>query len=196
MSEDHSLEVEVKLHTPDLAAVKAALEEAGATLVKPRVFERNLRYDSADGSLMAQGIVLRLRQDEAVKLTYKADASMTSGIVSRFEAEVKVSDFETMHVILRRLGYGVELIYEKYRTTYALDGAEIVLDELPYGNFTEIEGDVETIERVVAVLGLGGCRRMSGGYVQIFMDVKARLGLDIRDCNFNNFADIDVRSAL
>ena len=177
MSEDHSLEVEVKLHTPDLAAVKAALEEAGATLVKPRVFERNLRYDSADGSLMAQGIVLRLRQDEAVKLTYKADASMASGIVSRFEAEVKVSDFETMRLILQRLGYGVELIYEKYRTTYALDGAEIVLDELPYGNFTEIEGDVETIERVVQVLGLGGCRRMRGGYVQIFMDVKARLGL-------------------
>ena len=162
MSEDHSLEVEVKLHTPDLAAVKAALESAGATLVKPRVFERNLRYDSADGSLMAQGIVLRLRHDEAVKLTYKADASMASGIVSRFEAEVKVSDFETMRLILQRLGYGVELIYEKYRTTYALDGAEIVLDELPYGNFSEIEGDVETIERVVAALGLGGARRMTG----------------------------------
>ena len=192
MSEDHSLEVEVKLHTPDLAAVKAALEEAGATLVKPRVFERNLRYDSADGSLMAQGIVLRLRQDEAVKLTYKADASMASGIVSRFEAEVKVSDFETMRLILQRLGYGVELIYEKYRTTYALDGAEIVLDELPYGNFSEIEGDVETIERVVADLGLGGCRRMSGGYVQIFMDVKARLGLAGRDCTFEAFAGVDV----
>ena len=121
--------------------------------------------------------MLRLRQDEAVKLTYKADASMASGIVSRFEAEVKVSDFETMRLILQRLGYGVELIYEKYRTTYALDGAEIVLDELPYGNFTEIEGDAETIERVVQVLGMGDARRMSGGYVQIFMDVKARLEL-------------------
>ena len=104
-------EVEVKLHSPDLDTVRAALDAAGATLVKPRVFERNLRYDSADGALMAQGIVLRLRQDEAVKLTYKADASMESGIVSRFEAEVAVSDFETMDLILRRLGYraGVDL---------------------------------------------------------------------------------------
>ncbi len=185
-------EVEVKLHTPDLAAVKRALETAGATLVKPRVFERNIRYDSADGSLTAAGIVLRLRQDEAVKLTYKADASVERGIVSRFEAEVEVGDFETMDVILKRLGYEVALIYEKYRTTYTLEGAEIVLDELPFGNFTEIEGEAATIERAVEALGLGGARRMAGSYVDIFADVKARLGLGVRDCTFAAFAGVDV----
>ena len=185
-------EVEVKLYTPDLDAVKQALQAAGATLVKPRVFEWNLRYDSAAGSLTAAGIVLRLRQDEAVKLTYKADASIERGIVSRFEAEVEVADFKTMDVILRRLGYEVALIYEKYRTTYTLEGAEIVLDELPFGNFTEIEGDAATIERVVAMLALGGERRMTGSYADIFVDVKARLGLDVRDCTFDAFAGVDV----
>jgi len=189
---DDMQEVEVKLHTPDLNAVKRALAAAGATLLKPRVFERNIRYDSADGSLTAAGIVLRLRQDQAVKLTYKADASIKRGIVSRFEAEVEVSDFETMDVILRRLGYEVALIYEKYRTTYKIEGAEIVLDELPYGNFTEIEGDAATIEWVVETLGLGACRRMVGSYVDIFADVKARLGLDARDCTFDEFAGVDV----
>ena len=111
-------EVEVKLHTPNLEAVKRALEAAGATLLKPRVFERNIRYDSDDGALTAAGIVLRLRQDEAVKLTYKADASMRveRGIVSRFEAEVEVSDFETMDVISETAGIrSGAAIYEKYR---------------------------------------------------------------------------------
>lgn len=185
-------EVEAKLHTPDLEAVKRALEAAGATLLKPRVFERNIRYDSNDGALTAAGNVLRLRQDEAVKLTYKADASVERGIVSRFEAEVEVSDFETMDLILRRLGYEVALVYEKYRTTYTLDGAEIVLDELPFGTYTEIEGDAATIERVVAKLGLGACRRMAGSYVDIFADVKQRLGLDARDCTFEVFESVDV----
>lgn len=189
---DELQEIEVKLHTPDLNTVAESLAAAGASLLKPRVFERNIRYDSADGALTAAGIVLRLRQDRAMKLTYKADASMERGIVSRFEAEVEVSDFETMDVILKRLGYEVALIYEKYRTTYKLEGAEIVLDELPYGNFTEIEGDAATIERVVETLGLGACRRMRGSYVDIFADVKARLGLDARDCTFDNFVDIDV----
>lgn len=187
-------EVEVKLHTPDLAAVKRALETAGATLRKRRVFERNIRYDSVDGALTAAGVVLRLRRDEAVKLTYKSDARVESGIVSRFEAEVEVSDFDTMDVILKRLGFEVALVYEKYRTTWALDGAEIVLDELPFGHFTEIEGDAATIERVVDRLGLGGARRMMGSYVDIFADVKARLGLEARDCTFDNFIGIDVRS--
>ncbi len=187
-------EVEVKLHTPDLAAVQRALAAAGATLVKPRVFERNARYDSADGALTAAGIVLRLRRDEAVKLTYKADASVERGIVSRFEAEVEVGDCAMMDVILKRLGYEVALVYEKYRTTYELQRAEIVLDELPFGNFTEIEGDAATIERVVAALGLGACRRMAGSYVDIFWDVKARLGLDVRDCAFAAFAAVVVDS--
>ncbi len=193
---DKLQEVEVKLHTPDLESVQRALDAAGATLLKPRVFERNLRYDSVDGALMAAGIVLRLRQDEAVKLTYKADASVERGIVSRFEAEVEVSDFETMDVILKRLGYVVALVYEKYRTTYALDGAEIVLDELPYGNFSEIEGDAATIERVVETLGLSGARRMTGSYVELFWDVKARLGLGVRDCSFAAFAGVDVGDSL
>jgi len=189
---DELQEVEVKLHTPDLDAVKESLEAAKAIPLTLRVFERNIRYDSADGSLTAAGIVLRLRQDRAVKLTYKADASVERGIVSRFEAEVELWDFETMDVILRRLGYEVALIYEKYRTTYTLEGAEIVLDELPYGNFTEIEGDAATIERVVERLGLGGARRMTGSYVDIFWDVKVRLGLDVRDCTFDAFAGVDA----
>lgn len=186
-------EVEVKLHTPDLAAVQRALGAAGAKLVKERVLERNLRYDSADGGLIASGEVLRLRQDAAVKLTHKSHASVESGIVSRLEAEVIVSDFDTMHLILRRLGYRVALVYEKYRTTYELPDAEIVLDELPFGNFTEIEGAAETIERVVAALGLDDCKRMEGSYTDIFAAVKARLGLAARDCTFEAFAGVRGR---
>lgn len=185
-------EVEVKLHTPDLARVKVALEAAGAILTKPRVYERNVRYDSADGRLSAGGAVLRLRQDDAARLTFKADEFVVDGIASRFEAEVEVSDFALMDVILRRLGYEVALIYEKYRTTYELEGAEVVLDELPFGNFTEIEGEAATIERVVARLGLAGARRMGGSYVYIFLDLKWSLGLAARDCTFVVFEGVDV----
>ena len=103
-----------------------------------------------------------------------------------------VSDFATMDVILRRLGYEVALIYEKYRTTYVLGDAEIVLDELPYGNFTEIEAEAETIERVVEELGLGEFKRMSGSYTNIFAELKLRLGLEMRDLSFESFAGLGV----
>ncbi len=189
---DDLREVELKLHTPDLKMVRDRLERAGARLIQPRIFERNLRYDRADGSLAAGGVVLRLRQDVAAKLTYKAGGSMERGIVSRFEAEVEVSDFATMDLILRRLGFVLALVYEKYRTTYALPGAEVALDELPYGNFTEIEADAATIESVVARLGLAEMRRMTGSYVDMFQELRERLGLEARDCVFEAFAGLNA----
>ncbi len=185
-------ETEVKLHTPDLAAVERALERAGAALVKPRVFERNIRYDRPDGALSADGIVLRLRQDDSAKLTYKTAGRMQDGIISRFEAEVTVSDFAVMDLILQRLGYEVALIYEKYRSSYQFGGAEIVLDELPYGNFTEIEAEAATIEAVIADLGLGACQRIGASYTDIFLALRQRLGLSARDCSFAVFAGLDV----
>ena len=189
-------EVEVKLYTPNLTLAQRSLEAAGALLKSPRVFERNLRYENAARTLTAQGIVLRLRQDDQAKLTYKSGESNQDGIFKRFEAEVAVSDFATMDVILRRLGFEVALIYEKYRTTYALADAEIVLDELPYGNFTEIEADAETIERLVSELGLHGYRRMTGSYTEIFAELKRKLGLTMRDCSFEAFADVDIRRVI
>ena len=187
MPDNTMRETEIKLHTPDLAAVQAALESAGATLTKPRVYERNLRYEDADETLTSTRNRAAVAPGRGNETDIQSGRVLRDGIVSRFEAEVQVSDFETMDVILRRLGFHVALIYEKYRTTYELMGAEVVLDELPYGNFTEIEGDADTIERVVAALGLGECRRMEGSYTDIFAEVKARLGLDARDLTFEAF---------
>ena len=185
-------EVELKLHTPDLSLVRSALEAAAATLKKPRVYERNIRYENAARTLAPQGIVLRLRQDYQTTLTYKEGARFGKGISTRFEAEVTVDDLDVMDIILRKLGYEAALIYEKYRTTYSLDAAEIVLDEMPFGSFSEIEADADVIETLVKQLGLERYSRMNGSYTEIFANVKARLKLDFRDLTFDNFKHIQV----
>ncbi|NWG18335.1 MAG: class IV adenylate cyclase [Chloroflexi bacterium] len=185
-------ETEVKLYVPYLEAVQARLETIGAALVSPRVFERNVRYDNAERSLTPAGIVLRLRQDTRARLTYKAEGGETSGIVSRFEAEVEVSDFAAMETILGKLGYTPYMVYEKYRTTYELDGAEIVLDEMPYGNFVEIEGDAATIEKMVSRLYLQNAPRQSASYAALFERVRQVLGLTFSDLTFDNFKGLAV----
>lgn len=186
-------ETEVKLYAPDLGAVERRLLAAGAHLAAPRVFERNVRYDSVGGGLAASGQVLRLREDTRVRLTYKGQgAALDSGALTRFEAEVEVSDFDAMQTILGALGYAPYMVYEKYRTTYTLDGAEIVLDELPYGNFVEIEGAAQTIEGVVVRLGLEQARRCPRSYTALFDTVRRHLGLAFTDLTFANFAGISV----
>jgi len=192
MSNSKLQEVEVKLYTPNLSLIQQSLEQLGAILAKERVFERNIRYENASETFMKKGIVLRMRQDDEARLTYKSGKTVDNGISKRFEAEVEVSDFDTMDTILRLLKFEPYLTYEKYRTTYMLDDAEIVLDEMPYGNFTEIEADVDKIELLITRLGLDDVPRITQSYTQIFDIVNQYLGLDFDDLTFANFDGIDV----
>ena len=185
-------ETEIKLYAPDLATVQHRLDAAGAVLTAPRVYERNVRYDNRERTLTPHGMVVRLREDTRVRLTYKDDGTVENGVVSRFEAEVEVSDFAAMETILGKLGYTPYLTYEKYRTTYELHGAEIVLDEMPYGNFVEIEGDIEAIEQVMIVLELGSAKRYDGSYSTLFDRVRKKRGLRFTDLTFANFHGVTV----
>lgn len=186
-------ETEAKLYVPDLDEVRAKLETLGAHLSAPRVFERNVRYDTLDEKLRAKNGVLRLRQDTRIRLTFK-DGERVAGEhgTTRFEAEVEVSDFDVMEVILGKLGYFRFMVYEKYRTTYELHGTEVTLDEMPYGNFVEVEGEDDSIGRVITALELQDAPQFRNSYVVLFENVRRRLNLDIRDLSFENFAGVDV----
>jgi adenylate cyclase, class 2 len=191
MGQKH-IETEVKIKVHNLREIEDQLKAAGATLKAGRVYERNIRYDEASGALSSSGRLLRLRQDTRVRLTYKESGETTStGALSRPELEVEVSDFETMDLMLHKLGYSVALIYEKYRTTYELDECEIVLDELPFGAFIEVEGEPEAIERVLTALNLAAAQRIPASYSDLFFRLKAEYGLVFRDLTFENFKDIE-----
>lgn len=188
----NNTETEVKLYVPHLEWVQVQLDRAGAKLTAPRVYERNVRYENADQTLTQDGIVVRLRQDTRVRLTYKEGGSAKDGIVSRTEVEVEVGDFDAMQTILGKLGYHPHMVYEKYRTTYEHGEAEIVLDEMPYGSFVEIEGEAEAIEPIIERLGLGEAPRLDGSYTVLFERVKNHLGLSFDDLTFDNFKGVDV----
>ncbi|MFP4322353.1 MAG: class IV adenylate cyclase, partial [Anaerolineales bacterium] len=182
---------------PDLAALRGRVEAAGAELVAPRVYERNLRYDDTAGSLTPNDIVLRLRQDTRARLTYKAPGpDPVEGRLTRLEYETEVGDLDTMDAILRKLGFAPYMVYEKYRTTYHLHGVEVVLDEMPYGDFIEIEGEPDSIERAVAAVGLGDAHRITQSYADLFDLIRAEMNLRFTDLTFENFEGLSVPATL
>lgn len=191
-------EHEIKLYVRDLAAVERRLMAAGAALTAPRVLEVNSRYENADGTLTASSKVLRLRRDARIRLTYKDEHGipLPGGGRTRFEAEVEVSDFDAMAAILDKLGFRPYMTYEKYRTTYTLDETEIVLDEMPYGTFVEIEGEPDAISAAVTRLELADAPPIPMGYAVLFERIKAALGLDFPDLTFANFASVTVPEAV
>lgn len=189
-------EVEVKFATADLAAVRQRLVGTGATLVTPRLYERNVIYDTADFSLRDGQKLLRLRQDERARLTLKAPAPTAvqaqSAAKVREELEIEVSDFATAEAILHRLGFESKLIYEKYRETWHLQGLEIVLDELPYGHFVELEGNEAEMEPIAAELGLAWENRLLTNYLALMVDLRATHNLPFTDITFANFAGLHL----
>lgn len=186
------LETEVKIYVTNLDELKHHIQNKGGQLVQERVHERNIRYDLDDRSMTRRGIVIRLRHDNSVKLTYKEPGTIERGIVTRQELEVEVSDFDTMEKILNKFGYQDAMLYEKHRTVYACHNTHIMFDELPYGHFIEVEGRSEDIEVVLEELGLHNANRLAASYSKLFDYVKHHLELKFRDLTFENFEDIDV----
>jgi len=175
----------------------------GACLYQTRTLETNLRFDTPDKELRRNFQVLRLRQDKVARLTYKGPAEEIGGVRSRREIEFTVSDFEAARALLEALGYRVSLIYEKYRTVYELDGVLVSLDEMPYGDFGELEGpDAESIRAVAQKLGVNWERRIPESYTDLFERLRASQGFTFRDLIFENFksshltaADLNVQPA-
>ncbi len=181
-------ELEVKYLIADLPAQRARLEALGAVCVQPRTFEQNLRFDTPAGDLTRTYQVLRLRQDQCARLTYKGPGEERDGVRLRQEIEFEVSDFEAARRFLEALGYRVNVRYEKYRATYDLGAVHVTLDELPYGDFLEIEGPTpQDIHAVSDQLGLRWDARIRESYLALFERARLTLGWPFSDLVFSCF---------
>lgn len=145
-----SFEIEKKyrLTATQRERVMRKLESVGADF-EGADFEENILFRG--GIVSAKECILRLRKTEdKTVLTYKeslmTDSSANTGIKRRTEYETIVADSAAMEAILESLGYRQSLIYEKRRQTWKFENVEVVVDELPFGLFLEIEGEEDEIK--------------------------------------------------
>jgi adenylate cyclase class 2 len=142
-----------------------SLRECGA-VYRGEEFEENVMY--AGGQLDLSRQVLRLRRvgGRAI-LTYKERSSTESAIKRHREDGTNVADAEALASILDALGFRPTLVYEKRRATWDLKGTEVVIDELPFGLFLEIEGEEESIIEVEQLLGLAEAETEMSTYPEL-----------------------------
>lgn len=179
------LEIEIKFALPHLADIRARILALGARLLSPRALEVNLRFDDPAGKLSGAGRVLRLRRDRASRLTYKAPGTMPE---ERVEIELEIDNDESGRRFLEALGYRVVAEYEKYREVFGLDDDHIMLDELPFGHFVEIESrSIDGLRRRSDTLGLNWPRRITASYVALFEILRSRAGRDIPAATFEHW---------
>src|SRR5439155_4479541 len=147
------IEKKYRLTKRQRQSIERRLREMGAAS-RPVEFEENTLYRG--GRLDLGNCILRLRSvnQQRFFLTFKQRLPTKSAIKHQQEEESEVANADAMHAILTELGYRRGLVYEKRRARWNVGKAKVVIDELPFGLFMEIEASEKEIARVEALLAI------------------------------------------
>lgn len=179
-------ETEIKLGVRNVPEMIRRIRALGATGGK-RLFEQNTLYDTPKGDFRRSGCLLRLRiERSAVESDRPASARLAKPVRAvltakmpgpasagpkykqKTEREAIVRDPAAWPGMLRGLGFRAGFRYEKCRSSFRLGGLHLDLDETPAGNYLELEGPPEAIDRAARRLGYGPARYIRETYWDLY----------------------------
>jgi adenylate cyclase, class 2 len=167
-----TVETEIKFRVGDLTELKQRLEAAGFGVQTPRAFESNVLYDTPDRRMRARTEILRIRNYAGRwTLTHKrlpTDGPGEDRHKHRIETETEVADGDVLAEIFAALGLIAAFRYEKWRTEWTDGEGHCVVDETPIGDYAELEGPAEWIDRVATQLGVSSSDYVTLSYGRLF----------------------------
>src|SRR5882762_3473298 len=176
------IEKKYRLTPEQRLRVEQSLKDSPAVFISED-FEENTLY--AGGTLDERHSVLRIRRTrQGAILTFKTGVDTDSGIKHRREEESRVDNAEAMESILEAVGFKRRMVYEKRRLTWNFESVEVVIDELPFGDYMEIEGPVEGIAQAEKRLRLEDLEVEHFSYPKLTMTFGKRVD-DRTEARFN-----------
>ncbi len=183
-----AIETEIKFKVGDLTGLAERLMAAGFILHTPRTFESNVLYDTPDRRMRARTEILRIRNyGGRWTVTHKRPPDNHPGVAKhkhRIETESEVADGRAFEEIFLTMGLVAAFRYEKWRTEWQDDEGHCVVDETPIGNYAELEGTPEWIDRAAARLGLSHADYITASYGRLFEQWCAEHGSSATDLTF------------
>jgi adenylate cyclase class 2 len=164
-------EFEAKILNVELEKTRALLVEVGAEHLGDRL-QRRYVYDIPGRS----GAWVRLR-DTGSEVTLCVKEIHSDAIDGVTETETAVGDFDTANALLGKLGYWPKAYQENRRSSWALGGAAVEIDEWPLiPPYVEIEGEgAEHVRATALVLGFAVGELTSENTTKVYR----RYGIDI-----------------
>jgi adenylate cyclase class 2 len=188
-----AIETEIKFTVADVAELNTRLEAAGFSLQTPRSFESNVLYDTPDRSMRARTEILRIRSYAGrFTVTHKRLPDEGPGEdrhKHRIETETEVADGAALAEVFRSLGLVDAFRYEKWRTEWSDGEGHCVVDETPIGNYAELEGSPEWIDRAAARIGLEPSAYITLSYGRLFDLWRTEHGSTAADLTFAAVAE-------
>ncbi|MEZ5347025.1 MAG: class IV adenylate cyclase [Pyrinomonadaceae bacterium] len=181
------IEKKYRLSPENWDRVKSDLSEIGAEFIAED-FEENILFHN--DFLEENKALLRLRKTgRGSKLTFKQFVSSTGGVKQHVEHESEVENPEEIERIVESLGFEKRMVYEKRRLIWKFKEVEIVLDELPFGLYMEIEGALMAIAEAELYLGAEDFETEEKTYPALTKNLGERAGRMI-EARFGNKDDL------
>ena len=193
-----ALETEIKFRIDNLAELESKLCTVGFHLDTPRTFESNVLYDTPDRSMRARTEILRIRTyGERCTVTHKRLPDSGPGEdrhKHRIETETEVADGTVLEKVFLSLGLVVAFRYEKWRSEWSDGEGHCVVDETPIGNFAELEGTPQWIDRMAAQLGVPDTDYLTLSYGRLFDLWRIENHSDAHDLTFAEVSSVVAHS--
>lgn len=182
------MEIEAKFLVSDLNEVRNRLMELGGLVATSNHHELNLYFDTPEPRLMSGNQMLRIRTDGRGRMTYEHQQETFE---ERTEIEFSLDDAAEARALLEALGFETTISYEKRREVFGLDGVLVMLDELPFGQFVEIEGPaLKDIVDAAARVGFDWQTRVRANYLTLFERLRKHVGLTTHEATFTTFSKL------
>jgi len=150
-------------------------------------------YDTPDRRMRTRTEILRLREYAGrCLLTHKRLPDAGPGEdrhKHRIETETLVSDGKALAQVFASLGLTPAFRYEKWRSEWKDGEGHCVVDETPIGNFAELEGPPEWIDRTAERLGIDPGQFITLSYGRLFEQWREQHGSAAQDLTFAAVAE-------
>ncbi|MDD2840426.1 MAG: class IV adenylate cyclase [Rickettsiales bacterium] len=178
-----NLEIEYKFKINNKKEVKNILDKIAEKSYN-RQYQSNIMFDNKDGLMQTTNsrVRLRLLGDTGNKvLTYKKPLESVNGAKREIEYEINFSDKdEQIEKIINAMEFHITTSYERYRTEWKIGKVHITIDEYPFADFVEIEGEQEEIEEVAKKLELDFKNALDKPADTLFQEWRKEKGLGFK----------------
>lgn len=149
------IEIEYKFKVEDKESLVSLLDHLSGDK-KPREYQSNVMFDNPQELMQITDGRIRVRtlgESGKKELTYKKPLPPENGAKHEIEYEIEFFDSNNqIENILTAMEFVPNSSYERYRTEWRIKNVQITLDEYPYGDFIEIEGEKDAIENMAKEL--------------------------------------------
>jgi adenylate cyclase class 2 len=187
-----AIETEIKFRVENLDELVGRLCAAGFYNQTPRSFESNVLYDTQDRKMRARTEILRIRNYAGKwTVTHKRLPDVGPGEDAhkhRIEIETEVADGSVLAEVFQSIGLVAAFRYEKWRSEWSDGEGQCVIDETPIGDYAELEGSPEWIDRAAARLAVDRSSYLTLSYGRLFDLWKAENRSSANDLTFEAVA--------